>query len=230
MISLIIIFIFSFIQISFSLNNNENSLHIIQNIPVDNNIPLMIQDINRNDLKSENINSQIPFNIPMIPHNNNSQNNVVTDTIIKINITNIDPMCTIECCMGCQIQFPKLLSQKNCITNICKCNIIEEKQNLNNIIFTNNINNTIQEGSSLFTLNNINNELKNIEKNASKLFYWFLFMSFLSYEIYILSNFTSDKFSNEKQNLNSYRNDKDRRTTDYIELLEGDEDLIECLI
>ena len=55
-------------------------------------------------------------------------------------------------------------------------------------------------------------------------------MSFLSYEIYILSNFTSDKFSNEKQNLNSYRNDKDRRTTDYIELLEGDEDLIECLI
>lgn len=231
-----LIFLFNLSKIILSLNNTlnnnyPNSLPIIQNTPVENNIPLIIQEINKNNL----INNKNPIILPNIQ----KQKEIITSTDIKINTSNMDPMCTKECCMGCQVQFNKLTSQKNCIINICKCQIIS----INNIEINNTNNNT---SNNLFekekviiligSMNNImDNDKINIENNSPYFFYWFLMFVFICYESYILYNLNikDNKFiiirNNNNENLDLEK-DKEKRINDYMELLYGDEELIECLI
>ena len=147
MLVLKFIFLFHFFKTIFSLNNTllnnkiQNSMNIIQNTPVENNIPLIIHEIDKHNYLNQNILNKNPFNIPLLLPNNENENVIITNTTIKINTTKKDPMCTKECCMGCQVQFPKLISQKNCIINICKC----QKISINNLEIYNNTNTTNNE-------------------------------------------------------------------------------------
>ena len=152
----------------------------------------------------------------------------------------MDPMCTKECCMGCQVQFPKLVSQKNCIINICKCKIIEiNYEEINNKIDSQkNINDTeIKEEKDLMSLSLILNNKINIkdinENNYEYYYYWFLAFVLIFYEGYILYNFNlkDNKFSNIQSNSDLVlEKDKEKRINDYMELIYNDEELIESLI
>lgn len=196
----------------------------IQNIPVDNNIPIIVQDINENENISNHINNiPIPIRIPIIIPDINNQIKIITNTSIKINNTKKDPMCTPECCAGCEVQFQKLALQKNCITNICKCQIIEiNKEKINETI------KNIKE-DKLISLMKYEDGFNNREENNfSYSYYLFIIIIFVIYEIYVIYKM------NDKGNLfinkNSLKKDKEKRIKDYMDLLYGDEELIECLI
>ena len=164
MIVLKIIFLFNLSKTIFSLNNNvfnnnnnQNSLQIIQNTPVENNIPLIIQELDKNTFIN---------NKPILtPNVLNNPKELITNTEIKINTTNMDPMCTKECCMGCQVQFNKLVSQKNCIINICKCQIIS----INNIKInnTNTSNNLLEKEKVIILIGSMNNNIENENENLN---------------------------------------------------------------
>ena len=233
----IYIFLFNLSKAIFSLNNNtfninyQNLLPIIQNTPVENNIPLIIQEIDKNRFIN---------NKPIIVPSTQNQKELITNTEIKINTTAKDPMCTKECCMGCQVQFNKLISQKNCIINICKCQIISINNiNINNNTNTSDISNNQLEKEKIIILigsmnNMIDNENLNFENNSSYFFYWFLMFVFICYESYIIYNLNikDNKFLT-RENSNEIlvnENDKEKRINNYMELLYGDEELIECLI
>ena len=146
MVILKIFVFFLFNNLAFCIKNKinkfkDNKINLrflntnpIQNIPVDSNIPIIVQDIYKNDnISNHNTNNRpIPIHIPIILPDINNQIKIITNTSIKINNTNKDPMCTPECCAGCEVQFQELTLQKNCITNICKCQIIEiNRQKIN---------------------------------------------------------------------------------------------------
>ena len=231
------IFLFNLSKAIFSLNNNtfninyQNLLPIIQNTPVENNIPLIIQEIDKNRFIN---------NKPIIVPTTQNQKELITNTEIKINTTAKDPMCTKECCMGCQVQFNKLISQKNCIINICKCQIISINNiNINNNTNTSDISNNQLEKEKIIILigsmnNMIDNENLNFEKNSSYFFYWFLMFVFICYESYIIYNLNikDNKFLTRENSIEILvnENDKEKRINNYMELLYGDEELIECLI
>ena len=233
----IYIFLFNLSKAIFSLNNNtfninyQNLLPIIQNTPVENNIPLIIQEIDKNRFIN---------NKPIVVPTTQNQKEIITNTEIKINTTEADPMCTKECCMGCQVQFNKLISQKNCIINICKCQIIS----INNIDINNNTNmpnipyNQLEKDKIIILIgsmnNMIDNENLNFEKNSLYFFYWFLMFLLICYEGYIIYNLNiKDNIFLIRENSNEIlvnENEKERRINNYMELLYGDEELIECLI
>ena len=235
MIVLKIIFLFNLSKTIFSLNNNifnnnnQNSFQIIQNTPVENNIPLIIQELDKNTFIN---------NKPILtPNVLNNPKELITNTEIKINTTNMDPMCTKECCMGCQVQFNKLISQKNCIINICKCQIIS----INNIKInnTNASNNLLEREKVIILIGSMNNNIENenliLDEDSSYFYYWFLMFVFICYESYIIYNLNikDNKFIRRKNNDNEYsiiEKNKEKRINDYMELLYGDEELIECLI
>ena len=231
-----IIFLFNLSKTIFSLNNNifnnnnnQNSLQIIQNTSVENNIPLIIQELDKNTFIN---------NKPILsPNVLNNPKELITNTEIKINTTNMDPMCTKECCMGCQVQFNKLISQKNCIINICKCQIIS----INNIKInnTNTSNNLLEKEKVIILIGSMNNNIENenliLDEDSSYFYYWFLVFVFICYESYIIYNLNikDNKFIGRKNNDNEYsiiEKNKEKRINDYMELLYGDEELIECLI
>ena len=227
MISLNIFILFLLNKIAFSLKNKFNNipdnkinmrfLDMIPNIPVENNIPIIIvQDINKFDNNSSP--PPNPIIIPIIIPDNNKVK-IITNTSIKINTTKMDPMCTPECCAGCRVQFQKLAAQKICITNICKCQIIEiNTEKINDI---NGINNNIKEEKTLLLLNNLENDF-------SYFYYSFVIFLFIIYEICILYifNYKGKEFNYN----NTFQNDKESRIRDYMDLLYDDEELIECLI
>ena len=224
-LKLFLIFVLN--KISFSLKNKFNknnpiylrSLNVIPNIPVDNNIPIIVvQDINKIDNKTNTQNTRNPMIIPIILPDNNKIK-IITNTTFKINTTKMDPMCTPECCAGCRVQFQKINAQKNCITNICKCQIIE----INNekIEKTSGINKNITEEKALLLLNNL-------EDDFSYFYYSFIIFIFVIYEIFILYKIYYK--GKEFYNNNIFQKEKESRIRDYIDLLYDDEELIECLI
>ena len=244
MLELNLIFLFSFCKFISSLNNNTtnnknfiNSMHIIQNTPVDNNIPLIIQELDKNYI-NQNIDNKNTINFPLYIPNTQKEEEVITNTSIKINNTNKDPMCTMECCMGCQIQFNKLTSQKNCIINICKCQIIEATQEeIDNLKNKTNSNNDkgIKQENTFMVLNLINNNINDINEKGNHFYYCFILLIFLFYESYIIFNFNQ---KNNKFNMIKEKNDnnleldknKEKRINEYMEILYDDEELIENLI
>ena len=227
-----IFLLFLLIEMTFSAKNKINniknnkinlrSLNMIQNIPVDNNIPIIIQDVNNNN--PNHINNPIPFQIPMFPNLNNNSIHIITNTSIKINSTKKDPMCTHECCAGCKVQFQKLILQKNCIINICKCKIIE-----NNIENKNETIGQIKKEESLLLLMDTNNIFNNSENSSSYSYYLFVLFIFVIYEIYIIYRL-NHKGMQLSSDIEPIKKDKEARIKDYMDLLYDDDELIECFI
>ena len=239
MMALRIILLFLFNQIAFSLknkiDNNNNKkirnlvgLNYIQIIPVENNIPI-IQDINNNNNLNVDPkiiqNNQNPLHIPIIIPNLNNQLHIITNNSIKINMTKKDPMCTPECITGCEVQFQKILMEKNCIINVCKCQIIEINSEKINIT---NGNTTIKEEKISLSLMDYKNKMVSIEDNFPYTFYFFILLIFVIYEIYILYKLNNKEFA--LNNEDKLKKDKENRIKDYMDLLYDDEELIECLI
>ena len=245
MLVLKLAFLFNLYQSIFCLNNNNtldhknnnhlNVIQIVQNTPVESNIPLIIQEMDRTYITQKLANTNPNINHNLIPKEVNTgiQNNYIS---IKINTTNMDPMCTTECCMGCQIQFDKFLSQKNCIINICKCHIIEIKHEEMNNQKNNPIDKEQIKESGFMLFNMVNNDL-NINDindiNDTNYYFLLLLVVLVLYESYILYNLN---LKNNKFNVSvntsdlAIEKDKENRINDYMELFYDDEELIENLI
>ena len=205
--------------------NNLRSLNMIQSIPVDNNIPIIIPELNKNN----NPNNIQNIHIPIINRDLNNSIHIITDTSIRINTTKKDPMCTPECCVGCEVQFQKVIMQKNCIINVCKCQIIEiNSEKINETVSTNK-NKTITEGNTFLLLMDNKKLFNNTENSISYTYYLFILFAFVIYEIYIIYrlNFKGFEINNNSESL---KKDKEERIRDYMELVYGDEELIECFI
>ena len=209
---------------------NLNTLNIIENIPVENNIPIIVRNIYGNIETPKLINSNP---IPIISPEGGEKIKIITNTSIKINTTKMDKMCTPECCMGCRVQFEKLNLQKNCITTICKCQIIEE--NLNE---TRKRDNKIKDDKTnlLLMSNNKNDKIKfsEIEDNNFPLLYYLtILFIFLIYEIFILYGFKNKEnefgFGNDIDK-NTMKKEKEKRLNKYLDLVNDDEELTEFLI
>ena len=243
MITLKIFFLFILYQYIFSNKSNDiindikrnkenlQSLNLIQNIPVENNVPIIAQNTDNQNIETPELINSNP--IPIISPEGVEKIKIITNTSIKINTTKMDKMCTPECCMGCRVQFKMLNLQKNCITTICKCQIIEENQKE-----TIEIDNKIKDDKTnlLLMSNNKNDKIKfsEIENNNFPLLYYstILFI-FLIYEIYILYGFKN------KENEFGFYNDidkdimkkeKEKRLNKYLDLVNDDEELTEFLI
>ena len=209
---------------------NLNTLNIIENIPVENNIPIIVRNIYGNIETPKLINSNP---IPIISPEGGEKIKIITNTSIKINTTKMDKMCTPECCMGCRVQFEKLNLQKNCIITICKCQIIEE--NLNE---TRKRDNKIKDDKTnlLLMSNNKNDKIKfsEIEDNNFPLLYYLtILFIFLIYEIFILYGFKNKEnefgFGNDIDK-NTLKKEKEKRLNKYLDLVNDDEELTEFLI
>jgi hypothetical protein len=243
MVALKIFYLFILYENMFCNKNNDiindtkknteylHSLNLIQNIPVENNVPIIAQNTDNQNIETPELINSNP--IPIISPEGIEKIKIITNTSIKINTTKMDKMCTPECCMGCRVQFEKLNLQKNCITTICKCQIIEE--NLNE---TRKRDNKIKDDKTnlLLMSNNKNDKIKfsEIENNNFPLLYYstILFI-FLIYEIYILYGFKN------KENEFGFYNDidkdimkkeKEKRLNKYLDLVNDDEELTEFLI
>ena len=243
MIALKIFFLFILYENIFCNKNNDTindnkknkeylySLNLIQNIPVENNVPIIVQNTDNNNIETpESINSNP---IPIISPEGVDKIKIITNTSIKINTTKMDKMCTPECCMGCRVQFKKLNLQKNCITTICKCQIIEE--NLNETI---EIDNKVKNDKTnlLLMSNNKNDKIKISEiedNNFPLLYYSTILFIFLIYEIFILYGFKNKEnefgFDSDADK-NSLKNEKEKRLNKYLDLVNDDEELTEFLI
>ena len=120
---------------------------------------------------------------------------IMTNNSISINTSNIDPQCTLECYTGCRILFPEYVEQKFCVSNFCKCKVIEKFSNIS-------INNTNDNSSSIETIHSELNkygvtqyldltkkfDLKNNNKdyNFYVVFYLIIFVFIFGYEFVIL--------------------------------------------
>ena len=120
---------------------------------------------------------------------------IMTNNSISINTSNIDPQCTLECYTGCRILFPEYVEQKFCVSNFCKCKVIEKFSNIS-------INNTNNNSSSIETIHSELNkygvtqyldltkkfDLKNNNKdyNFYVVFYLIIFVFIFGYEFVIL--------------------------------------------
>ena len=71
---------------------------------------------------------------------------IMTNNSLSVNTSNIDAKCTVECYTGCRILFPEYKKKKFCVTNFCKCKIIEKNVTLSN---TNLTYNNIYDNSSM---------------------------------------------------------------------------------
>ena len=243
MIALKIFYLFILYENMFCNKNNDiinntkknteylHSLNLIQNIPVENNVPLIMQNTDIENIETPELINSNP--IPIISPEGGEKIKIITNTSIKINTTKMDKMCTPECCMGCRVQFTKLNLQKNCITTICKCQIIEESLNE-----TRKIENKIKYDKTnlLLMSNNKNDKIKfsEIEDNNFPLLYYLtILFIFLIYEIFILYGFKNKEneleFGNDIEK-NTLKKEKEKRLNKYLDLVNDDEELTEFLI
>ena len=118
---------------------------------------------------------------------------IMSNKSITVNTSDIDPQCTLECYTGCRILFPEYIEQKFCVSNFCKCKIIEKQANLSN--------NNIYDNSSI--VETIHSELnkygvtqyldlskkfigKSKYDNYYYIFYFIIFAITLGYEYIII--------------------------------------------
>jgi len=171
----------------------------------------------------ENTNSSLTPSTP---------SNIMTNGSIIVNTTNMSPDCNVECYTGCRALFPEYIEQKYCIINVCKCQIIDKGDIINNI---NNNNSSIQivhsdiNKYSSVTYLSLSEDKKKLNKKEENYFYWVFYLLILiasfGYEYYMW-NYISEKneFSltnwlcekNDSQfkkyriiNINEYDNNKD---------------------
>lgn len=168
-----------------------------------------------NEIKNNNIDNQEKKNKWIINF----------DDTININSDKMSPLCTIECCTSCRIQFPELVQQKYCITIICKCEIIEKKNsdikvienkvvnNDNNISNNNDINKDSLEIRGKVPLLFLKKNSSHTVKEKNFLFYSIICI-FVCYEVVVfhfcvgfketLKFILSRKSSFEQYNINKY--------------------------
>ena len=121
---------------------------------------------------------------------------IMTNNSLSINTSDIDPKCTLECYTGCRILFPEYIEQKFCLSNFCKCKIIEKITNKTYISINNNSSSIEAIHSDLnkfgvtqyLDITNKFNE-KNNENNFYLVFYLIIFIVSIGYEYIILKYF-----------------------------------------
>ena len=170
--------------------------------------------------------------------------NIMTNGSITVNTTNMSPDCNIECYTGCRVLFPEYIEQKYCIINVCKCQIIEKGDVLNNI--NNNSNNSsiqivhsdINKYSSITYLS-LNLDKKQLNKNEQNYFYWLFYLLILivslGYEYYVW-NYISEKNEFSLINWLCEKNDTQFKKyrivniNEYNNNINNDDELRRCLL
>ena len=118
---------------------------------------------------------------------------IMTNNSITVNTSNISPQCTLECYTGCRILFPEYIEQKFCLSNFCKCKIIEKITNKTYISINNNSSSieAIHSDLNKFGVTqylDITNKFreKNNENNFYLVFYLIILIVSIGYEVIIL--------------------------------------------
>ena len=118
---------------------------------------------------------------------------IMTNNSLSINTSDIDPKCTLECYTGCRILFPEYIEQKFCLSNFCKCKIIEKITNKTYININDNSSSieAIHSDLNKFGVTqylDITNKFKekNNENNFYLVFYLIIFIASIGYECIIL--------------------------------------------
>ena len=133
-------------------------------------------------------------NISSIPQSQMENTiSIMTNNSLSINTSDIDPKCTLECYTGCRILFPEYIEQKFCLSNFCKCKIIEKITNKTYISINNNSSSieAIHSDLNKFGVTqylDITNKFreKNNENNFYLVFYLLIFIVSIGYEVIIL--------------------------------------------
>lgn len=127
---------------------------------------------------------------------------VSSNHTIQINTTNMNPECTPECYLNCQVHFTELLEEKYCIINVCKCEVINE----GTTIVHNNLNQplTTQTPTAKFLMlikTEIANRAQGIkDKLWSESFNYIIFIFFV-YELWVIGYFFNDHSSKNSSDL-----------------------------
>jgi len=133
-------------------------------------------------------------NISSIPQSQMENTiSIMTNNSLSINTSDIDPKCTLECYTGCRILFPEYIEQKFCLSNFCKCKIIEKITNKTYISINNNSSSieAIHSDLNKFGVTqylDITNKFreKNNENNFYLVFYLIILIVSIGYEVIIL--------------------------------------------
>jgi len=136
-------------------------------------------------------------NISSIPQSQMENTiSIMTNNSLSINTSDIDPKCTLECYTGCRILFPEYIEQKFCLSNFCKCKIIEKITNKTYITINDNSSSieAIHSDLNKFGVTqylDITNKFKekNNENNFYLMFYLIIFIVSIGYEYIILKYF-----------------------------------------
>ena len=154
---------------------------------------------------------------------------IMTNNSITVNTTNISPQCTLECYTGCRILFPEYIEQKFCVTNFCKCKIIEKNVSLSNtnLTFNNLYDNSSMVGNIHSTINKygvtqyLDISKKFLAKKRDNYFYivlYFIIFCFaFGYEFIIfkyIENINDFSFKNWMKNIFDIKFKKYRVNTD----------------
>ena len=189
------------------------------------------------------------INISQIPKTDIENTlSIIANNSISINTSNINPQCTIECYTGCRILFPEYIEQKYCISNICKCQVIEAISNLsyferNNEIYKNTSNvdmahsDILKYGATQYLdITKFFYGKKNISDNYFYYLFYFIVFSFaFGYEFIILKyieninefNFITWLIEKNDNQFKKYRITKENEND---EINYNDDELRRCLI
>ena len=191
------------------------------------------------------------INISQIPRTDIENTlSIMTNNSLSINTSNINPQCTIECYTGCRILFPEYIEQKYCVTNICKCQVIEKANNLSNIESSNNLYNNASSveivhseihkygATQYLDISNYFSGKNNKNKNENYfyfVFYLVIFCIVFGYEFLVfkyIENINGFNFINWIKEINDNEFKKYRITKDNEndEINYNNDDLRRCLI
>ena len=190
------------------------------------------------------------INISNIPRTDTENTlSIMTNNSITVNTSNINPKCTIECYTGCRILFPEYIEQKYCVSNICKCQVLEKITNLSNFdnyndIYKNTSNVEIvhseihKYGATQYLDISQYFDRKNYSENYFYLiFYFIIFSMIFGYEFIVfkyienINEFDFMKWLIEKNDneFKKYRITKEN-VNEEINYNDNDNELTRCLI
>ena len=167
---------------------------------------------------------------------------IMTNNSLAVNTSNVDPKCTLECYTGCRILFPEYIEQKFCISNLCKCKIIEKNTNIS----YNNIN---DNSSSVGIIHSDLNKfgvtqyldiskkfiMKQNKNNYYFLFYVIIIVPYFGYEFIVLkyieekTEFSIKEWLTQKSEKN-YKKYRITNENEYNNIINNDNELRRCLI
>ena len=167
---------------------------------------------------------------------------IMTNNSLSVNTSDIDAKCTLECYTGCRILFPEYIEQKFCISNFCRCQIIEKNlsESNNNIINNSSSIETIHSDLNKFGVTQyleISKKFK-MEKNDNNfylIFYLCIFIFSFGYEFIVLKYFENiNEFSFKnwlfKKNDIDYKKYRLTKENEFDIINENNNELRRCLI